>query len=116
MFVRFVPVPRMRDRSQRRLASWTMPIWFILPIGVVIAGSGGSAVGWAYAELRERLPRRPWRTLAVVGVIGVILLPAFVLAELRGPVFTDTANGPLQTVTTSAIVARFVGDVLATAT
>jgi hypothetical protein len=31
-------------------------------------------------------------------------------------VFTVTANGPLQTVTTSAIVARFVGDLLATAT
>jgi hypothetical protein len=97
-------------------ALWIVPIWFILPVGLLVAGGGGLAVGWAYAELRWRLPRRPWTALAVVGVIAVILLPAFVLAELQAPVFTVTPAGPVQTVATSIIVARFVGELLATAT
>jgi len=97
-------------------ALWIVPIWFILPIGLVVASAGGLAVGWAYAELRCRLPRRPWTALSVVGLIAIILLPAVVLAELQAPVFTVTAAGPLQTVATSLIVARFVGELLATAT
>jgi hypothetical protein len=97
-------------------ALWIVPIWFILPLGLLVAGAGGLAVGRAYAELRWRLPRRPWTALAVVGVIGAILAPAFVLAELQSPVFTVTPTGPVQTVATSVIVARFVGELLATAT
>jgi hypothetical protein len=97
-------------------ALWIVPIWFILPVGLLIAGGGGLAVGWAYAELHHQLPRRPWTALAVVGLIAVILLPAVVLAELQAPVFTVTPAGPVQTVATSMIVARFVGELLATAT
>jgi hypothetical protein len=97
-------------------ALWIVPIWFILPLGLLVAGGGGLAVGWAYTELRWRLPRRPWTALAVVGIIAVILLPAFVLAELHGPVFTVTAADPVQTVATSIIVLRFVGELLVTAT
>jgi hypothetical protein len=97
-------------------ALWIVPIWFILPVGLLVAGAGGLAVGWAYAELRWQLPRRPWTTLAVVGLIAVMLAPAVVLAELQAPVFTVTAAGSVQTVATSIIVARFVGELLATAT
>jgi hypothetical protein len=97
-------------------AFWIVPIWFILPVGLLLAGSGGLAVGWAYAELKSRLPRRPWTTLAVLGMIALILLPAIVLAELHGPVFTGTPAGPVQTVATSVILARFIGELLATAT
>ncbi len=97
-------------------ALWIVPIWFILPVGLLLAGSGGLAVGWAYAELKSRLPRRPWTALAVVGMIALILLPAVVLAELHGPVFSVTPAGPVQTVATSVIVTRFVGELLATAT
>ena len=97
-------------------ALWIVPIWFILPVGLLVAGGGGLAVGWAYAELRWRLPRRPWTALAMVCLIIAILLPAFVLAELHAPVFSVTPAGPVQTVPTSIIVARFVGELLATAT
>jgi len=96
-------------------ALWIVPIWFILPIGLVLAAGGGLAIGWAYAELHHRLPRRPWTSLTVVGVSGLILMPAFVLAELQAPVFVVTPTGPVQTVATSFIVARFVGELLATA-
>lgn len=97
-------------------ALWIVPIWFILPIGLLLAGGGGLAVGWAYAELRWRLPPRPWTTLAVVAIITVILMPALALAELLGPIFTITSAGPVQTVSTPAIIARFVGGLLVTAT
>ena len=97
-------------------ALWIVPIWFILPVGQIFAGGGGLAVGWAYAELFQRLPKRPWRVLAMVGLISATLLPAVVLAELRAPVFTVTPTGPVQTVATPIIVARFCGDLLATAT
>lgn len=97
-------------------ALWIIPIWFILPVGLLVAGGGGLAVGWAYAEVRWRLPRRPWTPLAVAGLIAVILLPAFVLAELQAPVFTVTPAGSVPTVATSIIILRFVGELLATAT
>jgi len=97
-------------------ALWIVPIWFILPAGLLVAGGGGLAVGWAYAELSSGLPRRLWTALAVVGVITVILLPAFVLAELRAPLFAVTPAGAVQAVATWVIVARFAGELLATAT
>jgi hypothetical protein len=97
-------------------ALWILPIWSILPIGLPLAGGGGLAVGWAYAELKSRLPRHPWTALAVAGIVALILVPAVVLAELHGPVFTGTLADPVPTVAPSVIVARFVGELLATAT
>ena len=38
---------------------WIKPIWFILPLGLVIAAIGGLAVGWAYSELLPYLPADP---------------------------------------------------------
>ena len=64
---------------------WIRPIWFIAPIGLVIAGLGGLAVGWSYAEIHAALPARPWTTLALTAIILIILAPSFVLAELRAP-------------------------------
>jgi hypothetical protein len=52
---------------------WIMPIWFILPIGLVIAAAGGLAVGWAYSELLPGLPRRPWSIFAWVALISLSL-------------------------------------------
>jgi hypothetical protein len=51
----------------------------------------------------------------VVGLIALILGPAVVLAELHGPVFTGTLADPVPTVAPWVIVARFVGELLATA-
>lgn len=33
-------------------ALWIVPIWFVAPIGLVIAMAGGVAVAWAFHELR----------------------------------------------------------------
>ena len=62
---------------------WITPIWFILPLGLAVAAVGGAAVGWAYAELLPNLPPRPYTALAIIALITVILLPSFILAELR---------------------------------
>lgn len=73
--------------------AWIVPIWFIAPVGGLLAAGGGAAVGAAYAELRPHLAPRPFTIVAVVAVVGVVLLPAFVIAELRGPIFAMAANG-----------------------
>ena len=55
------------------------PIWFILPIGAVLAGLGWLAVGWAYELLRPQLPGGLWTIPALVGLILFILLPALIM-------------------------------------
>jgi membrane associated rhomboid family serine protease len=47
---------------------WIKPIWFILPLGLVIAAAGGLAAGWAYSELLPGLPRRPWTIFALASL------------------------------------------------
>jgi hypothetical protein len=94
---------------------WIKPIWFILPIGLVMAAGGGLAVGWAYSELLPRLPSRPWTILAWAGLVGVTLMPAMVLAQVRSPLFTGTGENAALTVSTGRAVNIFVFDLLLTA-
>jgi hypothetical protein len=95
---------------------WIKPIWFILPVGLVIAVSGGLAVGWAYRELLPGLPARPWTILAWVALIGLTLLPAIVLAQLRPPVFTGTGMNVIASVSVAQAAVIFVRDLLLPAT
>lgn len=93
-----------------------LPIWFILPVGLIIAALGGLAVGWSYAEILPRLPARPWSWLAVFLLVGAILTPAILLAQLRPPV-VDVNTGTLAAgFSIGDVVARFVIDLLLTAT
>ena len=71
---------------------WIRPIWFILPVGLMIAGFGGLAAGWSYTEIKTGLPPRPWAALALVAVIGVILAPSILLAQLRQPLINITTG------------------------
>jgi hypothetical protein len=71
---------------------WITPIWFILPPGLVIAGLGGLAVGWSYAEIRVGLPSPPWNVLALAVLVLATLLPAVILAELRPPLIPPPVN------------------------
>lgn len=93
---------------------WIMPIWFILPIGLIIAVIGGAAVGWAYDELLPHLPPRPWRVLAMIGLIWLILLPGIVLAELRDPFFTITGGNARLTVGVGRVALLFIVELLIT--
>ena len=94
---------------------WIRPIWFILPIGLLIAAGGGLAVGWAYSELLPGLPPRPWSALVLIAVIGVCLTPAVILAQQRPPMFTAMGENAQLTVSTGRAVAIFVFQLLLTA-
>lgn len=72
---------------------WIRPIWFILPLGLAVALAGGLAVGWAYHELLPGLPPHPWTSLALAALVGLILLPSIILAEIRTPMFDVTIPG-----------------------
>ena len=93
---------------------WILPIWFILPIGLVIAAAGGAAVGWAYLELYASLPPRPWTALAIVALIAAILLPATILAELRPPLSDFGVPGGLLVVSTGRATWVFILELLVT--
>ena len=67
---------------------WIAPIWSILPPGLVIAGLGGGAAGWAYSFLHPGLPARPWTWLILAGVFSACLLPAALIAALRAPLIS----------------------------
>jgi hypothetical protein len=72
---------------------WITPIWFILPIGLFIAALEGLAVGWAFHKLSPNLPAHPWNVLAFMALIGIILAPAIILAEIRQPLFSNAEGG-----------------------
>lgn len=93
---------------------WIRPIWFILPAGLIIAGLGGLAVGWAYAEIKAGLPPRPWSALAVFALVGATLLPAIVLAQLRPPLLNMTTF-TIPPGTNARVTAHFVLELLLTA-
>src|SRR3990172_12303 len=97
-------------------AIWILPIWFILPMGLLIAGAGGLAVGWSYAELYHRLQKRPWTAFAVILLIAATLAPAVVLAELRQPMYNVSAAGVANlALSLPEAVFRFIGELLLTA-
>jgi len=94
---------------------WIKPIWFILPPGLVIAALGGLAVGWSYAEIKTGLPPRPLTSLAVFALVGATLAPSILLAQLRPPPL-DISTGAILNGTVASVIARFVIELLLTAT
>lgn len=95
---------------------WIIPIWFVLPLGLLIASVGGCAVGWAYGELLPALPPRPWTAISIIGLIAVILLPSFILAELRQPMFDVTVPAGVLLISTERAAMLFVLELLVTST
>ena len=94
---------------------WIMPIWFILPMGLLFAVLGGLAVGWAYFELAPDLPAGPWTPLAIFGVITAILLPSVVLAELREPMFDINVQPAALSMSAGRAAGLFIGELVLTA-
>jgi len=72
---------------------WIVPIWFVVPAGVLIAGLGGAAVGATYAELVPSAPRTGWAVVSVFGCAVLVLVPAIVVAELSGPLDAADRDG-----------------------
>ena len=94
---------------------WIRPIWFILPAGMLIAGLGGLAVGWAHAELHPNLPPPPWSIISWVTIIGLILLPSIILAEMRAPMFDVSVPGGLLMMSVGRAATVFILELLVTA-
>ncbi len=95
---------------------WIRPIWFILLPGLGIAGLGGLAIGWSYAEIHSALPPRPWTALAVFALVGAILAPAILLAQLRPPPLDISTGAIIDGSSTAVVFARVVIELLLTAT
>jgi len=86
---------------------WIRPIWFILPAGLLMATLAGLAVGWSYSEVHTGLPSRPWTAIAFAAVIGLILAPSVLLAQLRAPIL-DPATFSVPPGEGAHAAARFV--------
>ena len=91
------------------------PIWFIFPIGLLLAAAGGLAVGWAYELLRPNLPDGFWTVPAVVGLILLILAPALIFAQLRAPLFRIDPEGAVLAVSFGRAAGVFILDLLVSA-
>jgi hypothetical protein len=96
-------------------AVWIMPIWFILPVGLMIAVPAGMVIGHAYAVIQHRLPKRPWNFISVSILIAIILLPGTLLAELRTPMFAFSPTGPIFQMELGAAIIIFILELLLTA-
>jgi hypothetical protein len=94
---------------------WITPICFILPLGLVIAGLGGLVVGWSYTEIRAGLPPRPWTALALVALIGAILAPGILLAQLREPL-VNFSQGTIPRADVGRVLMHFSLELLIPAT
>ncbi len=93
---------------------WIKPIWFILPPGLVLAGLGGLAVGWSYGEIQAGLPAHPWSIFAMIFLIGAILTPSIILAQLREPLL-DFESFSIPAGSTARVVRAFVLELALTA-
>lgn len=94
---------------------WIRPIWFILPPGLLLAGLGGLAVGWSYAEIQPGLPPRPWTSLAVFALVAATLTPAILLAQLRPPPLDIATGAVIDGSSGWAVVFRVTLELLLTA-
>jgi hypothetical protein len=94
-------------------AVWIVPIWFVAPLGLVIAVLGGVAVSWAYHHVKPHLPEgnvRRW--LAVAGGAVLILFPSLLVAWAGEPYFTVVDGGGVPTAEGSVLAVRFVVEFL----
>jgi hypothetical protein len=94
---------------------WIRPIWFIAPIGLVVAAVGGLAVGWSYIEIRTGLPARPWTSLAMIGLIAAVLAPAVLLSFTHPPLF-DMESATIRPGEGGAVALRIGLELVLTAT
>jgi hypothetical protein len=98
-------------------ALWIVPIWFVAPMGLAIAILAGLALGWAYAELLPRMPTTLlFRTVLLITIVIVVLAPAFVLAEIRDPLFEIAGESAVLAKPLSVAVLIFLAELLATST
>ena len=88
------------------------PIWFILPVGILLSAAGGAAVGWAFYEMRPRLGANAiWSALILAGLLTLTQVPGFLIGQRYGPV-VDLQNESILEGMTNELVRRFVLDLV----
>lgn len=95
-------------------AIWIVPIWFIIPIGLVMAGVCGAVVGWAYETVSPHLPPGLLaRSLSVAGGTILVLTPStflFLFGDPTVPVVDGIAR--TDAIDVPSLAGRFVLDLL----
>lgn len=95
-------------------AVWIRPIWFVAPLGIAIAGIGGVAVGWAFADVKPHLPAGVIGRWVAVGVGAVLVLtPTMILVQLGDP-YVPVVDGVAQVeaVDVPSLAVRFVVELI----
>lgn len=95
-------------------AVWIRPIWFVAPLGIVIAGIGGVAVGWAFADVKPSLPTGVIGRWIAVGIGAVlVLIPTMILVQLSDP-YVPVVDGVVRTaaVDVTLLAVRFVVELI----
>ena len=88
------------------------PIWFILPVGVILSIAGGAAVGWAFAEMRSHLlPNAIWSALILAVLLSLTQVPGFLIGQRFGPVI-DIQNETILQGMAAEIIRRFAFDLI----
>lgn len=94
-------------------AVWIVPIWSVVPLGLVIAGVAGVAVGRAYRHVEPHLPGgllRRWLTVA--GGAALVLVPSLVVAWVGEPYFVVVDGARVPTGGGSTVAVRFAVEFL----
>ena len=93
---------------------WISPIWFVLPVGLLIAVLGGMAVGWSYRLIQHRLPQAPFRSLSVMGIVTATLLPAVIFGLFRQPLLdvSLSVNEPVPSVSLGYVLTHIALELL----
>ncbi|MFD1513539.1 hypothetical protein [Halomarina rubra] len=95
-------------------ALWILPIWFVAPVGVVVAGLGGALVDVAFRTVEPRLPAGLFgRSLALCVGSVLVLVPTVALVQVGAP-YLPTVDGAVRTaaVDVPAVALRFVVEFL----
>ena len=91
------------------------PIWFILPVGSLLALAGGAAVGWAFELLSPRLPANLLlASFAVSILLTITQLPGFLIGSTRDPIL-DIASATILPGKGWEAFGRFAFDLFLTA-
>lgn len=92
-----------------------VPIWFIAPLGSVVAALAGLLVAWAFEALRPRLPQNTWlAVLAFVALLTLTQLAAFFASSMQEPIANMVFRNQALPGRLGTILTRFAIDLFLT--
>lgn len=92
-----------------------VPIWFIAPLGAVVAVLAGVLVAWAFEALRPRLPRNTWlAVLAFTALLTLTQVAAYFASSVQEPIATMVFRNQALPGRLGTILTRFAIDLFLT--